>query len=249
MSTEPTSPEAGPAAGPTTAAGPAATAALGALLLLTDGRLPSGAHAHSGGVEAAVATGRVTDTGSLHAFLLGRLTTTGLTTAALAAAACAEVDPRELDAAADARTPAPTARAVSRRLGRQLLRAARAAWPHPALDQLAAAWPRGPHQSVVLGTTARAAGLDPHHAALAAAHDTVTGSATAAVRLLGLDPIAVSAVQARLAGQVDAVAARAAEAAHRARVHGPDVLPAHSAPLLDLLAEDHATWEVRLFAS
>ncbi len=31
--------------------------------------------------------------------------------------------------------------------------------------------------------------------------------------------------------------------------HDARDLPAHSAPLLDILAEAHATWEVRLFAS
>jgi urease accessory protein len=38
------------------------------LLLLADSRLPAGTHAHSGGLEAAVASGRVTDAVSLHAF-------------------------------------------------------------------------------------------------------------------------------------------------------------------------------------
>jgi urease accessory protein UreF len=36
-----------------------------ALLLLADGRLPSGSHVHSGGIEAAVTDGRVHDHGSL----------------------------------------------------------------------------------------------------------------------------------------------------------------------------------------
>ena len=48
---------------------------LATLLLLADGRLPSGAHAHSGGLEAAVAAGRVTDLDSLTGFLHGRLAT------------------------------------------------------------------------------------------------------------------------------------------------------------------------------
>ncbi|WP_433457733.1 hypothetical protein [Micromonospora sp. CA-248212] len=57
------------------------------LLLLADGRFPAGAHAHSGGLEAAVAAGRVTDLASLEAFLVGRLATAGLVGAAFAAAA------------------------------------------------------------------------------------------------------------------------------------------------------------------
>ena len=42
-----------------------------ALLLLADSRLPSGAHAHSGGLAAAVTAGTVTDEDSLAAFLRG----------------------------------------------------------------------------------------------------------------------------------------------------------------------------------
>ncbi|MHB1534711.1 MAG: urease accessory UreF family protein, partial [Acidimicrobiales bacterium] len=57
------------------------------LLLLADGRLPAGGHAHSGGLEEAVAAGRVSDAQDLAAHLRGRLSTTGRMDAALAAAA------------------------------------------------------------------------------------------------------------------------------------------------------------------
>ncbi|MEU1281525.1 urease accessory UreF family protein [Streptomyces sp. NPDC005805] len=216
-----------------------------ALLVLADGRFPAGGHAHSGGVEAAVQAGRVRDTAGLAEFCRGRLHTTGLTSAALAAAAAHGHDPRLLDAAADARTPSPALRAAARKLGRQLMRAARAAWPGPELDALAAAFPRGAHQPVVLGTAARAAGLGPLDAAYCAVYETVSGPATAAVRLLSLDPFRATAVLARLAPEMDAVAERAASAAGG----GVDDLPAVSAPLLDITAEQHAGWPVRLFAS
>ncbi|MEV8096431.1 urease accessory UreF family protein [Kitasatospora sp. NPDC085879] len=215
-----------------------------AALLLADGRFPAGGHAHSGGAEAAVRAGRIHDADSLAAFLTGRLHTAGRTAAALAAAAAAEdADTAALDEAADARTPSPAQRDTSRRLGRQLLRAARAAWPHPALDRLQAAHPRGPHQPVALGTAARAAGLTPADAASLAAYESVNGPATACVRLLGLDPYQVAAVLARLAPQLDTVAADAAADAARG------TLPAASAPLLDIHAEQHRSWKVRLFAS
>ncbi|MET0491928.1 MAG: urease accessory protein UreF, partial [Actinoplanes sp.] len=69
--------------------------------------------------------------------------------------------------------------------------------------------------------------------------------ASAAVRLLGLDPYAVHALLARLAPECDRIAADAAS-----RINDPvDDLPAAGAPLLDIGAELHATWEVRLFAS
>ncbi|QMU80376.1 urease accessory protein UreF [Streptacidiphilus sp. PB12-B1b] len=219
------------------------------MLVLADGRFPAGGHAHSGGAEAAVRAGRVHDPESLRAFCTGRLHTTGLTSAALAAAAAAGLPPPALDDAADARTPSPALRATSRRLGRQLLRAARAVWPDPALDRLAAERPRGAHHSVVLGLAAAAAGLDPGGAATAAAYESVSGAVSAAVRLLGLDPFQATAVLARLAPELRQVAAAAVTAADTAAREGLDALPAASAPLLDVYAEQHAAWPVRLFAS
>lgn len=220
-----------------------------ALLVLADGRFPAGGHAHSGGVEAAVKAGRLRDAEDLAGFCRGRLHTTGLTAAALAAAAARGLDPLVLDEAADARTPSPALRATARKLGRQLMRAARATWPGEELDALAAARPRGAHQPVVLGLTARAAGLTPEDAAHCVAYETVGGPATAAVRLLGLDPFRATAVLARIAPELDEVAALAAAYAERAARDGPDTLPAASAPLLDVMAEAHAAWPVRLFAS
>ncbi|MER6329012.1 urease accessory UreF family protein [Streptomyces sp. NPDC001034] len=220
-----------------------------ALLVLADGRFPAGGHAHSGGVEVAVAARSVRDGPTLGAFCRGRLHTVGLTAAALAAAAAAGCDPLVLDEAADARTPAPALRATARKLGRQLLRAARAAWPCEALEKLARDLPGGAHQPVVLGVAVRAAGLTTPDAAHAAAFDSVSGPATAAVRLLGLDPFDATVVIARLCDDVDAVVRRAADAASRVADEGVGVLPAASAPLLDITAEQHAAWPMRLFAS
>ncbi|MFJ8886686.1 urease accessory protein UreF [Streptomyces sp. NPDC102402] len=216
-----------------------------ALLVLADGRFPAGGHAHSGGAEPAVKAGHIRDARDLADFCLGRLHTTGLTSAALAAAAAHGLDPLALDEAADARTPSPALRNVARKLGRQLMRAARATWPSPELAALAEARPRGAHQPVVLGLTARAAGLSPVDAAHCVAYEAVSGPATAVVRLLSLDPFEATAVLARLAPALDQVAEQAAEAALR----GIDALPAASAPLLDISAEAHAAWPVRLFAS
>ncbi|MFI1757762.1 urease accessory protein UreF [Streptomyces sp. NPDC020571] len=220
-----------------------------ALLVLADGRFPAGGHAHSGGMEAAVASGRVRDTASLEAFCRGRLHTAGLVAAGLAAAAADGCDALALDEAADTRTPVPALRRIARRLGRQLMRAARATWPSADLDHLARYRPQGAHQPVVLGVTARAAGLTPLDAAQAAAYDSVGGPATAAVRLLSLDPLDATVVLARLAGELDTVADTAADAARRVTTEGVGVLPAASAPLLDITGEQHAAWAVRLFAS
>ncbi|GAA2462789.1 urease accessory protein UreF [Streptomyces macrosporus] len=220
-----------------------------ALLILADGRFPAGGHAHSGGMEAAVASGGVHDAAGLEAFCRGRLHTAGLTAAGLAAAAATGYDPLALDEAADIRTPMPTLRRIARRLGRQMMRAARATWPSADLDHLVHHRPQGAHQPVVLGVAARAAKLTPLDAAHAAVYESVGGPATAAVRLLSLDPLEATAVLARLADDLDTVADAAAAIAERVTVEGVTVLPAASAPLLDITAEQHAAWTVRLFAS
>jgi len=205
-----------------------------ALLTLADSRLPAGGHAHSGGVEQAIAAGVVHDPGSLATFLRRRLTTAGVVAAGLAAAACAGADPAVLDAEADARTPSPALRAASRQQGRGLVRVGRLAWPSGSWDAL----PAQPHHPVALGVAAAAGGLTPRDAARAAAYLSVSGPATAAQRLLAMDPLTVAAVTARLAPEIDAAADSAT-----------GELPAPTDPLLDLLAEVHAARKDRFFAS
>ncbi len=210
-----------------------------AALLLADGRFPAGGHAHSGGLEEAVTSGRVCDVASLAAFLEGRLATGGRVAAGLAAVACGRRAPADvLDAEADARMASPAVRAASRRQGRQLLRAASHSWALAVHEA---------HFPVAVGVVAAAAGLAPVEAARWAAYDAVMSPATAAVRLLGLDPFAVSALVAGLSSAIDEVAAEAA--AFAAGDRGLEELPCGAAPLLDIGAEVHALREVRLFAS
>ncbi|WP_181958297.1 urease accessory protein UreF [Nonomuraea deserti] len=208
-----------------------------------------------------------------------------------------------LDREVDARTASPAQRDASRTQGRLLLRVARRVWPSPVLDELARAVPH-PHHPVALGVAAHAAGAAPEDAALAAAYHAVSGPATAAVRLLGLDPVAVHGLLADLTPALRTVATAACLTVttqhpdpahpqpglahpqpHPENAHGypdltdappqpdptgdsvrPDLaaapaaqlgnvqvrwaaLPAYSAPALDLLAEQHARAEIRLFVS
>ena len=196
--------------------------------------------------------GRVNDLDSLVGFLQGRLATAGLVDAALAAATChraggpaSKVPWRELVIEAEARQPSPALRAAWRVQGRALLRVGRVAWAGTVLDDLASAVPEGAPHPVVLGACAAAADLEPGDAAGIVAHQSVAGPASAAVRLLGLDPIGVAGAVAGLTAAIDAVAAEAAAVAP-GELAG---LPCRSAPLLEVGAEDHAGWEVRLFAS
>jgi urease accessory protein len=168
----------------------------------------------------------------------GRLTSSGAADAWLAACACQGDDEEVLDAEADARSPSPALRRASRKLGRGLRRAATPSYP-------AVARGGAQHHPVVLGVVARAAGLEPADAARLAVHHLLAGSASAAVRLLPIDAADAMAVAARLAPLAEEVARAGVSAAAGPRSEGS----AWSAPLLEIRAEDHARWEVRLFAS
>ncbi|WP_158848501.1 urease accessory protein UreF [Saccharothrix deserti] len=213
-----------------------------AALMIADSRFPGGGHVHSGGLEEAVARKLVTDEPSLRSFLVGRLRTAGALSAVFASAAT-RGRYAELDAEFDARTPSPAQRNASRVQGRGIARAAKRAWPSPVLTELLRVTPR-PHHPVIVGALVG----DPFEAAQTVAYHAVTGPATGAIRLLGLDPFGVNAILAHLSSEIDAVAAMAADHADTL----PEDLPSPSAPGLDLLAEAHDrhhSEEVRLFVS
>lgn len=208
---------------------------LSTLLTLADSRLPTGGHVHSGGVEEAVTSGIVVDLASLRAYLRRRIRTHGLVTASLAAAVHAgmlTVD--EADRETDARTPAPASRAASRAQGRGLARLARRVWPDHDWRPLGTT----PHLAVAAGAVGNASGLNPDQTALSVVYTTMTGSATAAQRLLALDPADVAALTFELASLCEATAAEAGKE-----------LADLSDPLLDVLAQRHSARERPLFVS
>ncbi len=151
------------------------------------------------------------------------------------------------------RTPAlrpPALRVAARRLGRQLTRAARC---HLAASRTRRAGPavsQGAHQPVVLGLTARAAGLGPLDAAYCSR---VRGGerggdgrgAVAQPRPVRRDRCARAA---RVRGGPGGPGRRGGGGGWPV-TDGADVLPARSAPLLEIGAEAHAALPVRLFAS
>ncbi|MGH3799722.1 MAG: urease accessory protein UreF [Pseudonocardiaceae bacterium] len=216
--------------------------------------MPTGGHAHSGGVEAAVERGLLPDEAGLALFLAGRLRGSGPVVAAVAAVGCllaADPAPAEWgrwDAAVSARIPSAALREASRAQGAALLRTARRVWPSAPLDALSATG--RPHHPLVLGAVVAAAGDDAGAAALLAVHHLLAGACSAAVRLLGLDPIAVAAVQARAAGSAEQMVLAATRGAREAVAQRDTrLLPSTGTPLPDLLAELHARMEVTLFAS
>lgn len=242
-------------------------------LLLADSRFPGGGHVHSGGLEEAAARGLVRREEDLPAFLRNRLRTAGALAAVFAAASAhhaagGDAAWAELDEELDARTPSAAQRAASRAQGKATARAAKmmmatragpAQCPEGALRDverpeghlqgigLLAAIPR-PHHPVILGALVGVGGGSPADAALAAAYLSISGPASASVRLLGLDPLRVNAIVAALGPEVAVIAEKAAATAHL----DPADLPAPGSPGLDLLAEEHDRHhreEVRLFAS
>jgi urease accessory protein len=216
------------------------------LLLLADGRFPTGAHAHSAGVEASHGRGDIRSIDDVAAFLDGRLATVGPVDAAFSAAACASPHPLvDLDGELSIRMPSPRLRSVSRSLGRQLLRAAQRSWPQFDYSVVGGLHPEGPMQPIALGVVARAGGLSAVDAALCSLHHLVGAVTTAAIRLMGLDPFDVHALAAQRANTLYRLAVEAASSAQA----DPAELPSTTSLLADALAEHHATWEVRLFAS
>jgi urease accessory protein len=208
---------------------------LATLLTLSDSRLPTGGHVHSGGVEEAIAESLVRDLVTLRAFLRRRIRTAGLVSASVAAAVhSGSLSLALADREADARTPAPAARRASRAQGRGLVRLARRVWPDNSWEMLGAT----PHLAVVAGAVGAASGLEPHETALTVVYTTMTGTATAAQRLLALDPGDVAALTFELSTLCDHTAALACKE-----------LADLSDPLLDVLAERHSQRERPLFVS
>ena len=225
------------------------------LLMLVDGRFPAGGHAYSAGVEAAGAIGDIVAAPTRARYRAGRRATTGHVDAAFAALACArlgEIVPEvgrtlvaELDEEYSARMPSPYLRQTSRRLGRQLLRAAGRIWSSPGLDAVAAT-AGGPHQAIAWGTVVAAAGGDATDAAGLSLHHLTAAVTSAAVRLLGLDPIELAVVQARAGHACDGLRAMAPE---WAAVAAPAELPAWGGSLTEILGEYHGSLDARMFVA
>lgn len=231
------------------------------MLLLGDGRFPSGGHAHSSGLEAAVADGSVQDLPDLESFLNGWLFC-GLEAEARFAALAADPERTPhaetlglLDDECEATLSSPALRRIGRSLGKALLRSASGIWPGDLrlagyFDAVRRHTAAGQHPVAFGVVTAACLGTDPdgppsqapasESAALAYTYSAVTGAAWSAVRLLPVDPVQIARLIARLQPAFQQVVTKAC---------GNDPLPAAFAPLHELRAEHHAGWEVRLFAS
>jgi urease accessory protein len=215
-------------------------------LLLADGRLPTGAHTQSAGVEPALRHGMRVD--EVPAYLRVRLTTVTEVEAATAVVAgrlwaSSELPTprvaalREVDAAWRVRTLSDALREASDLLGRSYLRTAGAVWDLAPFATAPGPWCR----AVVLGVVAAEAGLDAEQTARLVAYDDVQTVVSAALKLEPFDPSVGVRWAADAAVAVEALVARVVDARTTADV------PAHSAPLLEEWGQRHRTSERRLF--
>jgi urease accessory protein len=217
-------------------------------LLLADGRFPTGGHAHSGGLEAAIARGLGVD--EVADFIAGRLRSTvsadaHLVVAARRAAAAGDLEALELlGREADARCASPPLRRTAAQLGSQLLRSARGVFPDAPLLRLYPAPGEPAPRPVAFGAIAAVAGLDDPDAARTYLYDDAVTVATAAVRLQPLDPVTAFGWVRSAGALIDELAAEAA-----ACTAAPRDLPSGFAPLLELGSLAHDRAERKLFAS
>jgi urease accessory protein len=202
-------------------------------LLLADGRWPGGGYAHSGSLEAALRAGLVRDAETLRLFVVGRLNTAGPFEAWLAGRSCVGESVDHLNLRFEARTPSAAQRLSSASLGRGLIRASARIWPE--LRTLTTAY-----QPVAVGAVARVAGLGALDAARIAVHNVVMGPITAAPKLLAIDTSDALRIVVAISALID-------DCSIRWSAELPP--PARSALSAELLAEEHATWSTRLFAS
>ena len=215
------------------------------LMLLSDARLPTGAHTQSAGLEPAINSGM--PPAQVPAYLSARLRTVTLVEAAaavLARAACAGTDIDSallrVDRAWRARTISPALRETSVLLGRGYQRLVGRLWPeHPAV--LALRTVPTPSRAVVLGVAAACAGLSAPQLVRLIGYDDAQTIAAAALKIAPLDPVSATAWVIGAQDDIDALVTAVAG------LTDPDTMPALGAPLIEQWAQLHSVTPQRLF--
>jgi urease accessory protein len=213
------------------------------LWLLADSAFPTGAFAHSWGLEAAWQGGEVPDLRALRQFVVDALEQSGRGILPLLNAAHRDRDRLvELGEIADLFLTNPVANRASRAQGRAFSTTCARVWPSPAMVALDAQVRQGAgHAAPVMGATLATLGVDAQAARHLCLYGTVRGVLAAAVRL----GIAGSYDAQRL--QHDTIAAMRAVADRCSALDERDL--AQTAPLIDLLQASHDRLYSRLFQS
>ncbi|MFM9258271.1 urease accessory protein UreF [Rhodococcus erythropolis] len=217
-----------------------------ASMLLADGRLPTGGHAHSSGLEPALAGGLLQS--QVPDFIRGRLETVGLVEAAatviarrwaVSAGGAGELE--EISRELLARTPSAPLREASIQLGRGLARLASRLWPqHPAVQMLMAL-PGHPMRPLALGVFTAISGMDDLQAARSCLYDDAQTVASAALKLLPVDPAEPVEWLLRATPTIETVAAAAVA------VEGVTDIPATTGPLVEQWSLEHHARSRRIF--
>jgi len=231
-------------------------------LMLADGRLPTGGHTQSAGLEPAVRAGLGADGKQLAdvaAYARDRLRTVTRVEAAVAVlarhvtltATRSGSVPSDLTAggavasgldlvegAWAARTPCQVLRAASRRQGRVYLRLAARVWPEVLRyleenSEIA--------RPIVVGVIGAVTGMSAEQIARLVAYDDVQTVVAASLKLLPVDPADAATW---LAGMHDDIERLVSDVAPLTDI---EKIPANGAPLIDLFAQNHATERMRLF--
>lgn len=213
------------------------------LMLLSDGRLPTGAHTQSGGVEPAFAHGMRLD--QVPEYLRVRLQTVTEVEAATAVvsrhrwlttvpeARAARLV--EVDAQWRARTLSDALREASDLLGRSYGRLASALWSLDLDPSMVICRP------VVVGAAAAAAGLTAADTARLVGFDDVQTVIAAALKIKPFDPSLGVRWAAAAGSEVDLMVQRVEQ------LRFVDDIPARSAPLIEHWGQAHRTTERRLY--
>ena len=210
------------------------------LMLLADARLPTAGHTQSGGLEPAIVDGLLVHDVPAYVDLRLRTVTRVETATAVVALHALRQGHRlpDVEAAWAARTLSPAMRVTSYAMGRALARIVGRLWPtHPSVAEVGNRAPR----SLVLAAAADACGLNPLALARLVGYDDVQTVASAALKLLPLDPADVAAWVLDALPAVDDLAVAVAHLTE------PAAIPACGAPQIEAWAEAHAVAERRLF--
>jgi urease accessory protein len=214
------------------------------MMLLADARLPVAGHTQSGQLEAAVRSGLTAE--QVPVFMRSRLASVVRVEACTAVVGLHRLRAGlPLEPVVDgwaARTPAAAMRDTSRTLGRALLRLVRRLFPDSVHVAEVAALER-PCRPLVLAAAAATGGLAPASLARLVAYDDLQTVASAALKLLPLDPLDATGWVHELLPEAELLAAEVAP------LTDPHQIPAPSAPQLDLWAQAHARTTRRLFSA
>jgi urease accessory protein len=212
---------------------------------LADSAFPSGAFAHSGGLEASLHHGHLDRPGALAAFARQSLAQTGR--GALPIMRAVHQDPvtlAELDALSDAFLSGAVANRASRAQGRAFLTSVARSFRHIPIDALESAVKRrqiAGHFAPIFGATSRLLGVPQIDAERLFLFLALRGIGAAAVRLGLIGAYEAQELQHELAPEIDAVLEECAA------LSAADVT--QTTPLIELVQSTHDRLYSRLFQS